>query len=128
MTNDFIDHYAAHIADESRQFEGLEGARRSPREDAALRSAPTSWNGCPSCCSTIGVKFAVSAFAAPVRSASPNPIRPSCSKPWRAGGARLDRHGGRCRDDVGVAARNVQVISVDFGYTDVPMADLKPIF
>src|ERR1700710_3256933 len=26
MTNDFIDHYAAHIADESRPFEGLEGA------------------------------------------------------------------------------------------------------
>src|SRR6266403_1032589 len=26
LTNDFIDHYAAHIADESRLFEGLESA------------------------------------------------------------------------------------------------------
>src|SRR5258708_35717463 len=26
LTNDFIDHYAAHIADQSRPFEGLEGA------------------------------------------------------------------------------------------------------
>src|ERR1041385_6611887 len=26
LTNDFIDHYAAHIADESRPFEGLEDA------------------------------------------------------------------------------------------------------
>ena len=29
--------------------------------------------------------------------------------------------------DVGVARRaNVPVVGVDFGYTDVPMADLKP--
>jgi phosphoglycolate phosphatase len=37
MATDFIEFYAAHIADASRPFEGLEAAP----------SAPTSWNGCP---------------------------------------------------------------------------------
>jgi phosphoglycolate phosphatase len=34
---------------------------------------------------------------------------------------------GDAGTDVGVARRaNVPVVGVDFGYTDVPMADLKP--
>ena len=53
LTADFIDYYAAHIADASRPFEGLEDALDElAARDFALRSAPTSWNGCRSCCST----------------------------------------------------------------------------
>ena len=53
LTRDFIDYYAAHIADESRPFEGLEDALDDLAAAAiALRSAPTSSNGCQSCCST----------------------------------------------------------------------------
>ena len=53
LTSDFIDYYAAHIADASRPFDGLESALDDlQRADIALRSAPTSSSGCRSCCST----------------------------------------------------------------------------
>jgi Predicted phosphatases len=53
LTKDFIDYYAAHIADASRPFEGLEAALdQLAARAAAWRCAPTSWNGCRSGCST----------------------------------------------------------------------------
>ena len=53
LTKDFIDYYAAHIADASRPFEGLgPPSMTSGRRATVLRCAPTSWNGCPSACST----------------------------------------------------------------------------
>jgi phosphoglycolate phosphatase len=53
LTRDFIDYYAAHIAVESRPFDGLEGALDELQaQGSPLRSAPTSWSGCRNCCST----------------------------------------------------------------------------
>ena len=53
MFADFIAHYAAHIADRSRPFPGLEAAldRLAAERLPASRSAPTSSNGCRGGCS-----------------------------------------------------------------------------
>lgn len=131
LTSDFIDYYAAHIADVSRPFEGLEGALDDLQ--------------------TLGYRFAVCTnklewlskllldrldltprFAAICGQdtfgiAKPDPafLRETVA---RAGG-RLPGAimVGDAGPDVGVARRaNVPVIGVDFGYTDVPMTELKP--
>ena len=51
MMKDFIAYYAEHIADLSRPFEGLEAALDDLRgAEPPSPSAPTSSNGCRSCC------------------------------------------------------------------------------
>ncbi len=53
LTGDFIDYYAAHIADASRPFEASMGRSTiSARAATASRFAPTSSNGCRGACST----------------------------------------------------------------------------
>jgi phosphoglycolate phosphatase len=128
---DFIDYYAAHIADESRPFEGLE---------VALDEL-----------SALGYRFAVctnklewlskllldrldlsSRFAAICGAdtfgvAKPDPaiLRQTVAK---AGGQLSESvMVGDAGPDVGVARRaGIPVIGVEFGYTDVPIAELKP--
>jgi phosphoglycolate phosphatase len=131
MTTDFIDYYAEHIADESRPFDGL--------EQALDRLA------------ALGHRFAVCTnklewlsrrllerldltgrFAAicgadtfGVQKPDPTILRETVA---RAGG-QLARTimVGDAGTDVGVARRaGVPVIGVSFGYTDVPIAELKP--
>ena len=86
LMKDFIDYYAAHIADASRPFEGLE---------AALDRARGA--GLPLCGVHQQAGMAVEAAArpvgperddfprsaAPTRSASPSPTPSSCSRRWR---------------------------------------------
>ena len=53
LTSDFIDHYAAHIADFRARSRAWKARSMSCRRAATdLRSAPTSWSGCRSSCST----------------------------------------------------------------------------
>ena len=53
LTKDFIDYYAAHIADARGRSRGWKPRSTSLRRRAAAsRCAPTSWNGCRSGCST----------------------------------------------------------------------------
>ena len=131
LTADFIDHYAAHIADASRPFDGLESAldelgtrgyrlavctnklewlSRRLLEELELSGRFSAIGGAD----TFGVS-------------KPDPaiLRQTVA---RAGGqvssAIMVGDGG---PDIGVARRaGVPVIGVGFGYTEVPIADLKP--
>jgi phosphoglycolate phosphatase len=131
LTSDFIDYYAAHIADHSRPFDGLESAL----DDLAA----------------IGYRFAVctnklewlskllleqlglsSRFAAicgadtfGVSKPDPAILRQTVA---RAGGELSSAiMVGDAGPDIGVARRaGIPVIGVAFGYAEVPIAELKP--
>jgi phosphoglycolate phosphatase len=131
LTSDFIDYYAAHIADFSRPFEGLETAL----DDLASRGyrfavctnklewlsklllgqlgLSSRFSGI--CC---GGTFGVS-------KPDPSILRQTIA---RAGGQLSSAiMVGDAGPDIGVARRaGIPVIGVEFGYTDIPIADLKP--
>jgi phosphoglycolate phosphatase len=131
MTRDFIDYYADHIVDGSRPFEGLEGAL----DDLGAR-------GCRLAVCTnklewlskrlldrlgLSPRFAAICGADTFGVAKPDPaiLQQTVA---RAGGAMASTiMVGDAGTDIGVARRaGVPVIGVSFGYTDVPIADLKP--
>jgi len=131
LTADFIAYYAAHIADASRPFEGLE---RALDDLAAL--------GCRLAVCTnklewlsrrlldelgLSRRFAAICGADTFGVSKPDPaiLRQTIA---RAGGNPSSSiMVGDAGTDVGVARRaGVPVIGVTFGYTDIPMADLKP--
>src|ERR1700751_2682147 len=131
LTVDLIDYYAAHIADASRPFEGLEAAL----DDLAAR-------GCRFAVCTnklewlskrlldqlgLSPRFAAICGADTFGVAKPDPVILQQTVA-RAGGAMASTiMVGDAGTDIGVARRaGVPVIGVSFGYTDVPMAKLKP--
>ncbi len=131
LTGDFIDHYAAHIADASRPFEGLEGAL----DDLAARghrfavcTNKLEWLS-KLLLDRLGLSSRFSAIcgADTFGVAKPDPaiLRQTVA---RAGGELSSTiMVGDAGPDIGVARRaGVPVIGVEFGYTDVPIADLKP--
>jgi phosphoglycolate phosphatase len=131
LTSDFIDHYAAHIADFSRPFEGLEGAL-DDLEGRGYRFAVCT-NKLEWLSKLLLDRLALSARFAAICGADtfgvskPDPaiLRETVA---RAGGQLSSTvMVGDAGPDVGVARRaGVPVIGVGFGYTDVPIADLKP--
>jgi phosphoglycolate phosphatase len=131
LTSDFIDHYAAHIADFSRPFEGLEGAL-DDLEGRGYRFAVCT-NKLEWLSKLLLDRLALSARFAAICGADtfgvskPDPaiLRETVA---RAGGQLCSTvMVGDAGPDVGVARRaGVPVIGVGFGYTDVPIADLKP--
>jgi phosphoglycolate phosphatase len=131
LTVDFIDYYAAHIADASRPFEGLEGAL----DELAAR-------GCRFAVCTnklewlskrlldrlgLSARFSAICGADTFGISKPDPaiLRQTVA---RAGGELSSTvMVGDAGPDIGVARRaGVPVIGVTFGYTEVPIADLKP--
>jgi phosphoglycolate phosphatase len=131
LTVDFIDHYAAHIADASRPFEGLEAALN----DLAAR-------GCRFAVCTnklewlskllldrlgLSGRFSAICGADTFGISKPDPaiLRQTVA---RAGGEMSSTlMVGDAGPDIGVARRaGVPVIGVTFGYTEVPIAELKP--
>jgi phosphoglycolate phosphatase len=131
LTVDFIDHYAAHIADASRPFEGLEAAL----DDLAAR-------GCRFAVCTnklewlskrlldrlgLSARFSAICGADTFGISKPDPaiLRQTVA---RAGGELSSTvMVGDAGPDIGVARRaGVPVIGVTFGYTEVPIAHLKP--
>src|SRR3979409_2031293 len=131
MTNDFIDHYAAHIADESRPFEGLEEAL----DDLSAR-------GCRFAVCTnklewlskllleelgLSSRFSAICGADTFGVSKPDPVilEQTLARAGRPLSAAIMV--GDAGPDVGVARRaGIPVIGVEFGYTDVPIAELKP--
>jgi phosphoglycolate phosphatase len=131
LTSDFIDHYAAHIADASRPFDGLEGAL----DELAARGY------CFAVCTNklewlskllldrlgLSARFAAICGADTFGISKPDPaiLRETVA---RAGGQLSSAiMVGDAGPDVGVARRaGIPVIGVAFGYTEVPIADLKP--
>ena len=131
LTDDFIAYYAEHIADASRPFDGLE---RALDDLAAL--------GCRLAVCTnklewlskrlldqlnLSLRFSAICGADTFGISKPDPaiLRQTVA---RAGGELASTiMVGDAGPDIGVARRaGVPVIGVSFGYTDVPVVDLKP--
>ena len=106
LTRDFIDYYADHIADASRPFEGLEAALDQLGMTARFKAICGA--------DTFGV-------------AKPDPVILQQTLVQAGGQLSSAIMVGDAGPDVGVARRaGIPVIGVEFGYTDVPIADLKP--
>ena len=131
LTRDFIDYYAAHIADVSRPFEGLEGAL----DDLSARgyrfavcTNKLEWLS-KLLLEQLGLSSRFSAICGAdtfgVSKPDPAILRQTIA---RAGGEVSSAiMVGDAGPDIGVARRaGVPVIGVEFGYTEVPIADLKP--
>jgi phosphoglycolate phosphatase len=131
LTRDFIAYYADHIADASRPFEGLESAL----DDLAGRgyrfavcTNKLEWLS-KLLLDRLGLtaRFAAICGADTFGIAKPDPtiLRQTVA---RAGGDMSSMvMVGDAGPDIGVARRaGVPVIGVTFGYTEVPIAELKP--
>ncbi len=131
LTSDFIDYYAAHIAVASRPFDGLEAAL----DDLAARgyqfavcTNKLEWLS-KKLLDELGLtpRFAAICGADTFGVSKPDPVILQQTVA-RAGGRLASAvMVGDAGPDVGVARRaNIPVIGVEFGYTEVPIADLKP--
>lgn len=126
---DFIDRYAAHIADRSRPFPGLEGAL----DDIALRGAALAV--CTNKLEGLSIRLLdalglTSRFAAicgpdtfGVQKPDPEILTRTIE---RAGGhpTRAVMVGDSAIDINAARAANIPVVAVDFGYTEIPPAEL----
>jgi phosphoglycolate phosphatase len=131
LTADFIDYYADHIADASRPFDGLESAlddltARGYR--LAVCTNKLEWLSKRLLDALqLSPRFAAICGADTFGVSKPDPaiLRQTVA---RAGGnLAATIMVGDAGTDIGVARRaGVPVIGVTFGYTDVPIADLKP--
>jgi phosphoglycolate phosphatase len=131
LTSDFIDYYAAHIADASRPFEGLESAL----DDLSARgyrfavcTNKLEWLS-KLLLDQLGLSARFSAICGAdtfgVSKPDPAILKQTIA---RAGGELSSAiMVGDAGPDIGVARRaGIPVIGVEFGYTEVPIADLKP--
>lgn len=131
LTTDFIDYYAAHIADESRPFAGLEAALDELSALGyrfAVCTNKLEWLS-KLLLDRLGLsaRFAAICGADTFGVSKPDPaiLRQTVA---RAGGTLPGAiMVGDAGPDIGVARRaGIAVIGVEFGYTEVPIADLGP--
>ncbi|WP_371929892.1 phosphoglycolate phosphatase [Bradyrhizobium sp. CCGUVB1N3] len=131
LTADFIAYYADHIADESRPFEGLEAALDHLAERGhrlAVCTNKLEWLS-RRLLDALGLSQRFAAICGAdtfgVQKPDPTILRETVA---RAGGQlAASIMVGDAGTDVGVARRaGVPVIGVSFGYTDVPIEELKP--
>ena len=131
LTGDFIDYYAAHIADTSRPFDGLENALDDLQALGyrfAVCTNKLEWLS-KLLLDRLGLSSRFSAICGAdtfgISKPDPAILRETVA---RAGG-RLSSAVmvGDAGPDIGVARRaGIPVIGVEFGYTEIPIADLKP--
>lgn len=131
MVRDFIAHYADHIAVGSRPFHGVEAAldRLAASEcRLAVCTNKLEWLSLR-LLDTLGLRPRFRAICGGdtfgVSKPDPKILRGTIS---RAGGdpARAIMIGDSMTDIATARAAGVPVIAVDFGYTEVPIAQLKP--
>jgi phosphoglycolate phosphatase len=131
LFKDFIDYYADHIADASRPFEGLEPALDDLEAQGfrfAVCTNKLEWLSKLLLEKLdLGRRFAAICGADTFGVSKPDPVilRETVA---RAGGQLSDTiMVGDAGPDIGVARRaGIPVIGVEFGYTDVPIAEFKP--
>jgi phosphoglycolate phosphatase len=131
MTGDFINYYGAHIADASRPFEGLEAslddlAARGHR--LAVCTNKLEWLS-KRLLDQLGLsrRFAAICGADTFGVSKPDPAILKQTVAHAGGEVSTSIMVGDSGTDIGVARRaGVPVIGVSFGYTDVPLAELKP--
>ena len=131
LMKDFVAFYADHIADASRPFEGLEAALDELAAQGCRFAVCTNkleWLS-KRLLDQLGLsgRFSAICGADTFGVSKPDPIILQQTVA-RAGGAMAAAiMVGDAGPDVGVARRaGVPVIGVEFGYTDVPIAELKP--
>jgi phosphoglycolate phosphatase len=131
LTDDFIEYYAAHIADASRPFDGLESALDNLAAKGyrfAVCTNKLEWLS-KRLLDRLGLsgRFAAICGADTFGISKPDPaiLRQTVA---RAGGQLSGAiMVGDAGPDIGVARRaGIPVIGVEFGYTEVPIAELKP--
>jgi phosphoglycolate phosphatase len=131
LTSDFIDHYAAHIADVSRPFEGVETALEDLQSIGyrfAVCTNKLEWLS-KLLLDQLGLSSRFSAICGAdtfgVSKPDPAILKQTIA---RAGGHLSSAiMVGDAGPDIGVARRaGIPVIGVEFGYTEIPIADLKP--
>ena len=131
LLKDFIDYYAAHIAVESRPFEGLEAALDDLEIQGfrfAVCTNKLEWLSKLLLEKLdLSRRFAAICGADTFGVAKPDPVILQQTVA-RAGGQLSGAiMVGDAGPDIGVARRaGIPVIGVEFGYTDVPIAELKP--
>jgi phosphoglycolate phosphatase len=131
MTVDFIDYYAEHIADASRPFEGLESALDDLAAHGCRLAVCTNkleWLS-KRLLDQLGLsqRFAAICGADTFGVAKPDPAILQQTVARAGGHLTSTIMVGDSGTDIGVARRaGVPVIGVSFGYTDVPIAELKP--
>jgi phosphoglycolate phosphatase len=131
LTGDFIDYYAAHIADASRPFEGLE----STLDDLAARgyrfavcTNKLEWLS-KLLLDRLGLSARFSAICGADTFGVSKPDPAILQQTVARAGGRLSSAimVGDAGPDIGVARRaGIPVIGVEFGYSEVPIADFKP--
>ena len=131
LTGDFIDHYAAHIADVSRPFDGLQGALDDLAASGyrfAVCTNKLEWlSKLLLDRLELSSRFSAICGADTFGVSKPDPAI-LLQTIARAGGQPTQAiMVGDAGPDIGVARRaGIPVIGVEFGYTEVPIADLKP--
>jgi phosphoglycolate phosphatase len=131
LTNDFIDYYAAHIADASRPFDGLEAVLdqlAGRGYSLAVCTNKLEWLS-KLLLDQLGLsrRFAAICGADTFGVAKPDPV--ILQQTVARAGAQIGSAimVGDAGPDIGVARRaGIPVIGVEFGYTDIPIAELKP--
>jgi phosphoglycolate phosphatase len=131
LTADFIDYYAAHIADASRPFDGLENALDDLQALGyrfAVCTNKLEWLS-KRLLDQLGLSSRFSAICGADTFGISKPDPAILQQTILRAGGQLSSSimVGDAGPDIGVARRaGIPVIGVEFGYTDVPMADLKP--
>ena len=131
LTDVFIEHYAAHIADHSRPFEGLEAALDAMAERGyrfAVCTNKLEWLS-KRLLDALGLspRFAAICGADTFGVSKPDPVILQQTVARAGGHISATIMVGDAGPDIGVARRaGVPVVGVSFGYTDVPIAELKP--
>ena len=131
MVKDFIAHYAAHIADGSRPFAGVEAALDQLAGGGCRLAVCTNkleWLSLR-LLDALGLtaRFAAVCGADTFGASKPDP-RILQGTLRRAGGdpTRAVMVGDSMTDIATARAASVPVVAVDFGYTEFPIAQLKP--
>lgn len=131
LTRDFIDYYAAHIAVASRPFEGLESAldELSARGFRfAVCTNKLEWlSRLLLDRLELSSRFSAICGADTFGISKPDPAILQQTLARAGGHPSSAIMVGDAGPDIGVARRaGIPVIGVEFGYTEVPIADLKP--
>jgi phosphoglycolate phosphatase len=131
LTRDFIDYYAAHIAEASRPFDGLEAALddlQARGYQFAVCTNKLEWLS-KKLLDELGLtpRFAAICGADTFGVAKPDPVILQQTVARAGGQIGATVMVGDAGPDIGVSRRaGVPVIGVEFGYTEIPIADLKP--
>src|ERR1700710_289314 len=131
LTSDFIDHYAAHIAELSRPFEGLESALDDLSAQGyrfAVCTNKLEWLS-KLLLDQLGLSSRFSAICGADTFGVSKPDPAILQQTVARAGGQLSSAimVGDAGPDIGVARRaGIPVIGGSFGSTEVPIADLKP--